>query len=406
MNRISFYLSALFLLTIAACSQKDVPSWAQWRGPNGDGIATDSLWDWNRLETSNILWRTNVGFGHSAISVVGNKCFAAGWTEQVTETDTVGTTTLYCLDVQTGNPIWSYKYTSEKRSFPGPRSTPVIDGRRVFFLDSEGLLTCLDLKDGEENWQINLALDSLTVIDQWGYCPSPVIHNNLILLNLNKRGIAINKRNGTIEWNSEPGVANFASVKLIDFNNQKAAVFAADTTIYILDPKNGNLLSSYKKEKVYTMHNDVMPLGENQLFTSDELLILNDRKIQKKWKNDTISSYFQTGVAIGEYAYQFSIHRNKSRLYCIDLKNGQPKWHNDMGKWGTILGTKDKLIIMSGLGKVTIAEANPNEYKPLKELQVFDSEDVEENWCWTMPTLVNQQLFVRNSKGEVACIQL
>ncbi len=77
-----------------------------------------------------------------------------------------------------------------------------------------------------------------------------------------------------------------------------------------------------------------------------------------------------------------------------------------MGKWGTILGTKDKLMIMIGLGQVIIAEANPNEYKPLKELQVFDSEDVEENWCWTMPTLVNQQLFVRNSKGEVACIQL
>ena len=149
MNRISFYLSALFLLTIAACSQKDVPSWSQWRGPNGDGIATDSLWDWNRLEESNILWRTNVGFGHSAISVVGNKCLAAGWSEQINETDTVGTTTLYCLDTQTGNTIWSYKYTSEKRSYPGPRSTPVVDGRKVYFLDSEGILTCLDLKDGD-----------------------------------------------------------------------------------------------------------------------------------------------------------------------------------------------------------------------------------------------------------------
>lgn len=406
MNRISYYLSALFLVTIAACSQKDVPSWAQWRGPNGDGIATDSLWDWNRLETSNILWRTNVGFGHSAISVVGNKCLAAGWSEQINETDTVGTTTLYCLDTQTGNTIWSYKYTSEKRSYPGPRSTPVVDGRKVYFLDSEGILTCLDLKNGDTHWQINLALDSLTVIDQWGYCPSPVIYNNLILLNLNKRGIAINKRNGTIEWNSEPGVANFASVKLIDFNNQKAAIFAADTTIYILDPKDGSLLTSYKKEKIYTLHNDVIPISENQLFTSDELLILNDRKIQNKWKNDTISSYFQTGVVIGDHAYQFTTYRNKPFLYCIDLKNGEPKWRNDLGKWGTILGTKDKLIILNGLGKVIIAEANPNEFKALKELQVFDSEDVEENWCWTMPTLVNKQLFVRNSKGEVACIQL
>lgn len=406
MNRISYYLSALFLLTIAACSQKDVPSWAQWRGPNGDGIATDSLWDWNRLETSNILWRTNVGFGHSAISVVGNKCLAAGWSEQINETDTVGTTTLYCLDTQTGNTIWTYKYTSEKRSYPGPRSTPVVDGRKVYFLDSEGILTCLDLKNGDTHWQINLALDSLTVIDQWGYCPSPVIYNNLILLNLNKRGIAINKRNGTIEWNSEPGVANFASVKLIDFNNQKAAIFAADTTIYILDPKDGSLLTSYKKEKIYTLHNDVIPINENQLFTSDELLILNDRKIQNKWKNDTISSYFQTGVVIGDHAYQFTTYRNKPFLYCIDLKNGEPKWRNDLGKWGTILGTNDKLIILNGLGKVIIAEANPNEFKALKELQVFDSEDVEENWCWTMPTLVNKQLFVRNSKGEVACIQL
>ena len=154
------------------------------------------------------------------------------------------------------------------------------------------------------------------------------------------------------------------------------------------------------------MHNDVIPISENQLFTSDELLILNDRKIQNKWKNDTISSYFQTGVVICDHSYQFTTYRNKPFLYCIDLKNGEPKWRNDLGKWGTILGTKDKLIILNGLGKVIIAEANPNEFKALKELQVFDSEDVEENWCWTMPTLVNKQLFVRNSKGEVACIQL
>ena len=81
-------------------------------------------------------------------------------------------------------------------------------------------------------------------------------------------------------------------------------------------------------------------------------------------------------------------------------------WRVKTDRWGAISAVNDKLIFISGLGKVSIIEANPEEYTPIKELQVLAAKDHRDNWCWTAPTFIDGKLFVRNSKGEFACINL
>lgn len=400
-------LSIMFVAIVFLTScNKQQPDWTKWRGPNGDGVSTETAWDASKLDSSNILWKKNIGFGHSAIAVQGENCYATGWNEKISDKDTIGEANIYCFNVSTGKEVWKFTYQSNGRSFPGPRSTPVIDGNKLYAISWEGKLFCIDSKTGTQNWMTNLVADSICLDDRWGICPSPVIYKNLILLNLNKTGLAIDKNSGKVLWNSERKNSHYSTVKLIQFQNKTAGVFMCDTILNIVDPESGKVLASFDKDSDKSMENDAIITTDGSLFMSDELIKIEGQSLKSVWKNDSISSYFRVGVVVGNFAYQFSDNKNKAPFVCVDVRTGVPAWTAELGRFGSVSVAGDKLIILSGLGKVIIANAQPERFTVIKELQVLPAEDLEKNWCWTASTFLDGKLYVRNSFGDMACIDL
>lgn len=394
------------LLMVSGCNKKTQIEWTKWRGPSANGKINEEGWSASNLDSANILWRKDIGYGHSAVAVMDNRCYVSGWKEEIADGDTLTNSTIYCLDNFSGEEVWSFTYASAKRSYPGPRSTPVLDGNRLYSIGWQGKFFCLDANTGQEIWQFDLAADSLTFPDPWGYNQSPVIYNRLILLNLNKAGIALDKMSGEVIWNSERGLSHFASVTLINWQGKDAGVFMADSLVNIIAPLTGEVLASYAKGSEMGMENDVMQTASGDLFTSNELLRFDGNKLLQVWLNDTVSSLFRTGVIMGDYAYQFSNYRRKLYLYCVDILTGQPQWFEDLGQWGAVSAVNNNLMILTGLGKVIIAEASPDKFTQLSELQVLDAANKSENWCWVAPTFIDGKLYIRNSKGQMACINL
>ena len=402
-------LLPLLFITIVVmngCTPKTQMEWTKWRGPSSNGTITEEGWSATNLDSLHVLWRKDIGFGHSTAAVRGDRCYISGWKEEISNEDTIASSTIYCLDVNTGETVWAYNYAAAKRSYPGPRSSPVLDENRLYSIGWEGQFFCLDAKTGHEIWQVDLAADSLTFPDSWGYNQSPVIYDQLILLNLNKAGIALDKMSGEVVWNSELGRSHFASVQLVDWQGKKVGVFMADSMLNLIDPLTGKVVTSYVKSTEMGMENDVMQTASGDLFTSNELLTPGKDSLSRVWLNDSVSSAFRTGVILGDYAYQFSNYKRKYYLYCIDVKTGKPQWFEDLGQWGGLSAVNNQLMILTGLGKVIIAEATPEKYTSLAELQVLTAENKPENWCWAAPTFLNGKLYVRNSKGEMTCINL
>ena len=46
--------------------------------------------------------------------------------------------TVYCLHADTEETVWSYSYPYVLGQYPGPRTTPSVDGDRVYTLSREG----------------------------------------------------------------------------------------------------------------------------------------------------------------------------------------------------------------------------------------------------------------------------
>ena len=60
----------LLLLDVAGAPGAAAEDWPKWRGPNGDGVSTESGWQ-SRFPAGGprVLWQRDVGFGYAAVAV-------------------------------------------------------------------------------------------------------------------------------------------------------------------------------------------------------------------------------------------------------------------------------------------------------------------------------------------------
>jgi outer membrane protein assembly factor BamB len=120
--------------------------WPSFRGPNHDGVSDEAI-AWPSGGPRQV-WKINVGIGHSAVSVVGNRAYTMG---NSNDTDTV-----FSIDVGTGKVVWTHSYPcSEKvgiKDYDGPFATPTVANGVVYTVSRKGDVWALDAKDGKVIW--------------------------------------------------------------------------------------------------------------------------------------------------------------------------------------------------------------------------------------------------------------
>ena len=118
---------------------------------------TGSRWQVRRVhhlaeERPKQLWKINVGIGHSAVSVVGDRAYTMGNTN---DTDTV-----FSIDIATGKIVWTHSYPCKEKvgikDYDGPFATPTVANGVVYTLSRKGDVFALDARDGKVIWARNI----------------------------------------------------------------------------------------------------------------------------------------------------------------------------------------------------------------------------------------------------------
>ena len=170
-----------------------------WRGPTHDGISAETTWSPEAVAAGKVLWRASVGKGHSSFAVAGGRVYTLGNTDNQ---DTV-----FCFDAETGEEVWTKSYACRAGNYPGPRSTPTVDGTLVYTLSREGHLHCLDAASGDVKWTQKVA----TEVPRWGLASSPIVDGDLVVVNAGTSGTAFDKKTGKLEWSAAAGMPGYAS---------------------------------------------------------------------------------------------------------------------------------------------------------------------------------------------------
>lgn len=397
-----FFLISLGLICFGQSSE-----WSTWRGPNANGSITQSDLNYDKiLVGQGLLWSTDVGTGHSSVAVNGNMLYTMGnW--EISENYFIDR--VVCLDVNTGEIIWKYEYKMDEMEDPGPFSTPVIDDEYLYTLGRGGQLYCFNSSKGNIIWSKNLVEQGLTNKDSEFAC-TPVILNDLLLLNINLSGMALNKMTGELIWNSEPDQRSLSTALLFNKDGVEYIAVQGDKETRAVNPRTGEVVW-------------MIPEGHicDPIILDDKLLIYSykgsslyklDNSPVRLWHNPDIKAQFQSYVTVDGYSYGFSNYGGM-KLICHDNSTGGIVWSKKMTA-GSLIVANNKLIVVNKTGTLFFIEATPESFNELGSAKVFELAETDNkgrgyrriNGCWTNPVICKGKLYVRSSYGDLVCLDV
>jgi outer membrane protein assembly factor BamB len=225
--------------------------WPQWRGPQHDGISTESIAADAQVTQ---VWKAKVGIGFSGIAVAANRAFTLGHDGDETES-------VFAFDATTGKPLWNHDYKAElgDRYFEGgPLSTPTVDGDHVFTLSKWGDLFCFDAAIGKVLWTKNIATEAKVEPPEWGFSGSVLVAGDHLYLNVGSRGTKLTKADGKIVWTSDADPATgYSTPQLVKVNGKEQLLIANSQAYIAAAPATGAAVWSIDWPTRYEWHHAV-----------------------------------------------------------------------------------------------------------------------------------------------------
>ena len=415
-----FWVYIIFLAKApsAVYSETTESDWPRFRGPNGDGISQETNWDSEAISGSpRMVWKANVGTGFSNIAIKGNRIYTMGFDKNK---DTV-----FCLDIETGKEIWRYSYEGRSggRGY-GTLTTPASDGRFVYTLSVDGELYCFNAKNGKVIWHRDIVAEFGATAPYYGFAGSPVIEGDLVIVNANTSGIALDKKTGKKVWSSAPvrkkykgtktGTEYTTPVIYTQHGNRYAAIFAGDG-LYSVDVKTGKKMWFYEwklNSKKYSNINAADPvIFDNKVFISSAynvgcaLIDISGKDPVTLWRNNNMHNHFSTSLYIDGYIYgsDGDVRYPDAKLTCLDIRTGKKMWSEDTRPL-SLIAADGKLIALDDKGTLFIIEATPSSYKEISRGTIPGQKGFEK-W-WTYPVLHKERIYCRNNAGDLVSLDV
>jgi outer membrane protein assembly factor BamB len=388
----------VFLMVANLCLAR-ASDWPQWRGPNHNGISEEKNWfsPWPDSGPAQ-AWSVQVGTGFSTVAVQDGRVFTMGNRNDV---DTV-----FCLDAETGEEIWSHSYPCnlQPRFYEGgPSATPTVHGDRVYTFSKKGHIHAFKAASGEVLWSRNLREDLDLELPEWSFAGSPLIHEKLLILNAGSAGTALHKDTGEIVWTSGKTRSGYATPVPFQLNGKPAVAIFSATALVAVRPASGEVFWEYPWKSPRDINAADPIIFEDKVFISSEsgsaLLQMNEEEAILLWRHaDLMRNYFNPAVLIDGYLYAIdgTTHRPTS-LTCINFDTGEVQWSQPGFGSGALMAADNKLIIFDK-GELTIVEAGPEQFTLLARSQIMGGK------CWTVPVLADGRIYCRNATGLLVCV--
>jgi outer membrane protein assembly factor BamB len=392
--------------------------WPCWRGVNSDGISRETGWNPEILRNgAQVLWRTNVGQGHSAVSIKDGLLYTQGSRVVTRAGKETFEESVLCLNALTGKELWSYTYPSESMIYDGPRATPAVDGNRVFTLGSNGDVFCFDAKSGGVLWKKHLVTEGLSRKWKWGFSGSPVVDSERVILNAGSAGLALDKSTGEVKWKSANQNGGIGTPVLTEIRGRRVALINTEFTLYAVNCTDGKIQWAYPWP--YCDSDPVLVQDKIFLFGGKPgnqrcrtLIRIADAEPVEVWPEKKMNISMLSWIAFEGFVYGFTYDKRSIHLKCIDLEAGKITWEKKLEDWAGLSMANGHLLLLESNGELAIVKAASDSYREVSRAVVFEMSEhekypeVQPFGCWTAPVLCEGKVYVRNTYGDIACIDV
>eukprot|EP00913_Durusdinium_trenchii_P028318 g26546.t1 len=292
----------------------------------------------------------------------------------------------------------------------GPRGTPTIDGDRVYAEGGNGDVTCFEAATGKTLWHVNLARDFGGGRPGWGYCESPLIIGDLVIVTPGGRKgtiVALNKNNGSPVWQSAEVTqpAHYSSAVYAEISGVKQIVQFARNSVFGVTPDGGKLLWSYKGANNGTANVSTPIVADNHVLVSSgygtgsgqvHVIGANPQNAKEVYFQKRLANHHGGLVKVGDYVYGFG-----NGLMCIEFKTGKIQWQARSVRKGSLICVDGMLYCLGERHEVALVEANPKQYV---EKGRFRIKNLGRS-SWAHPVVANGRMYIRN-QGELTAYDI
>jgi outer membrane protein assembly factor BamB len=320
------------------------------------------------------------------------------------------------INTNSGKEIWRTPLGNKFRNGPwgdGPRSTPTVDGDRLYFIRAEGGLHCLDSNTGKEIWKKDFKKDFKgQLMTNWGYSESPLIDgDHLVCTPGGSEGsiICLNKSTGETIWRCKElsDKAAYASVIAAEVDGVRQYIQVLHQGIAGVRASDGKLLWYYSRPgrtatiptAIYDDHHVYVTAGYG--VGCDLIKLTRDGEkfnAEKVYANKNMTNHHGGVVLLNGYVYGFSDGKG---WVCQDFKTGEIKWDQKgraPGK-GSVTCVGGYLFCYDeGSGNVHVGEAGPNGWKQTGVIKLPKKSEIRSpnGKFWTHPVIANGKLYLRD----------
>lgn len=401
-------LTLLLALNTAAPQKSIAADWPNFRGPNHNGISTETLLaDQLKPESVKPLWMKNIGLGCSSVAVTNGRLYTMSNTGKKNDPNTHNDV-IYCLNADTGAEIWRHTYKcgfNFKSNTPaGPFATPTVNANMVYTFSRKGDVFCLDALTGKVRWYRDLKEElQLKPPFQGGFAGSPLVLANMVILNAGHAGTALDRYSGKVIWLSEKQDAAQATPVPFHLGSQHCIAIFSGFGLVTVNARTGKILHTFPWDTKYKTNVADPIIAGDKVFISSwykmgcALLDISGPRPDVLWQNKDMQNHYSSCVLWKGYLYGF----NPTRLRCMDFNTGQIKWTLKGGTGrGSLVLADGKLIVLTENGTILIGDASPHAFTPILKTKVIDGR------CFTGPVFSAGKIYVRNLTGDLACVAL
>ncbi len=412
--------------------------WPAFLGPSGDSKSSETgITPWP-ADGPPVVWTRKMGESYAMPAISRGRLVLC---ERIGDEVHV-----VALHSETGRKLWEFRYPTDYQDLygydNGPRCQPVIDGNRVYIYGVEGMLYCLRLDDGAEEWKVNTTEQFGVVQNFFGVGSTPLVAGDLLLVQIGGSPpearrvppgqldlvtpngtalVAFNKFTGEVIYAAGDELASYASPVAAEIAGRQMCLLFARGGLLGLDLQTGSVEFHFPwRAKILESVNASNPVVVDDLVFLSEcygpgsaLVRITSRGCTPLWTDESrrakaMQTHWNTPIYVDGYLYGCSgRHTHDAELRCIELRTGKIAWSEPGLTRSSLLYVDGHLVCLTEYGELLLIRANPKKFDLVSRVRLRDANGrpLLRYPCWAAPALARGLMYLRGDR-LLACVEL